>query len=164
MSSPFFTLKSMKEIETTGELSEDGGGIVLHFPALMRRLARGLVGKKLIVKFEKYFERRSNAQNRYMWGVVVPTVRAWLLETTGEKYTADEVYYWLNQEVLRNKPKVTLVNGIDVITLTGKRFSQMSTKEFAEAVEELFKYFAEKNLVIPIPNEQNFTHDHVGDV
>ena len=150
------------EYELTGELSEDMS-IILTSATSLRRILYHFLGEKLLIKISIFRPKRSDKQNRYMWGVIVPCVRAWLFETQGIKYTKDQAYAWINQEVLGNKPVIVDIMGVEVITLEGKRFSQMSTKEFAEAVDTIIVYFDPKGCRIPLPKENNLITDHIDD-
>lgn len=115
--------------------------------------------KKLLLEVSKLSRRRSDAQNRYIWGVVVPCTRAWLKETTGEKYTPDFVYSWLRSSILGAKPEVKTVAGEEVIVMTSKRFSKMTTVEFSEAIELILDTLAERGCIIPEPKANNFLSD-----
>ena len=120
--------------------------------------------KPLEVTVSIHRRQRSLAQNRWMWGVCVPTVKGWLLETQGVKYTADEVYYYINS-ILGRKPVVSQIAGEEVIILEGKRFSQMNTAEFSDAVENIVLYFGERGLeiLLPKPNTNNLVSDYLND-
>lgn len=155
-------MSSDKEWEFTGELKEDMS-LAITGASSLKRILWNLVGQKLIIKITIFRSKRSDKQNRYFWGVVVVTVRAWLLETEGRKYTKDEVYVWLNQEVLGNKPTITTILGTDVITMSGKRFSQMNTKEFEEAAESIRQTMAQRGCNIPEPHQENFITDFIED-
>lgn len=152
-----------QEFEVLGELSEDRLSLVLHHGKMYKRVLGNLVGKVLKIKFSIYRSKRSDAQNRYMWGVVVPTVKNWYLETHGEKKDPEEIYAWLNISILGNKPKIVNIMDEDVIVMTGKRFSAMNTKEFAEAVDTIVKEMDAKGCYISLPEGDNFLHDHVTD-
>lgn len=154
--------KSEREYEVTGELQEDMT-IKLTAGSGLYRVLYHLCEKKLLIKMSVFREKRSDKQNRYFHGVVVVCVRAWLAETQGVKWESDEVYYWINQEVMGNKPRITEIMGQQVITMTGKRFSQMTTKEFADAVDAILKHFAELGCNIPEPNQNNFIEDLITD-
>lgn len=121
--------------------------------------------KPLEITISIFHRQRSLAQNRWMWGVCVPVVKGWLKETQGENYTKDEVYYYLNGTVLRQKPEIKEILGEEVIVLTGKRFSQMTTTEFSDAVDEIVAYFAERGLEIPmpVPGSNNLLSDYLKD-
>ena len=121
--------------------------------------------KPLEVTVSIHRRQRSLAQNRWIHGICVPTVRGWLKDTQGEKYTHDEVYYYLNAAVIGRVPEVRDIAGEEVIILEGKRFSQMNTKEFSEAVDRIVLYFAERGLEIPLPRPKtnNLISDYLDD-
>lgn len=110
--------------------------------------------------------KRSLAQNRWLWGPAIQTIRAWHKETTGEKITKDECYVFLNTSVLGNKPEIKTIMGEECIVMTGKRFSQMTTKEFSDAVDTICKHYEAKGLIIPLPQDgkNNLLNDFIEDV
>jgi hypothetical protein len=156
-------MSSDRKFETTGTLTENGQGILLDHPKLYARLTKNLIGEKLIVTFQKYRSKRSDAQNRYIHGVVVPTVRAWFKETQGEEPGHNFVYSWLRTSLLGNEPEIKEIFGVQVISLGGKRFSEMNTKEFAEAINRIVDLMAERDCHIQLPRGDNFIHEHVTD-
>lgn len=139
------------------------GELFLRMPnwKVFNRLLIGWLDKDLEANIKPMRYKRSLAQNRYMHGVIVPIVRNWIKETTGEKRTKEEVYAHLNTNVLGNQLTVTEICGQEVIVISGKRFSQYNTKEFSDAVEKIVQYFDEKGLTIPLPNENNLLDDHI---
>jgi len=136
--------------------SIEDGEIFLRFKnwRIFKRLLYDWLGKDIESDIRLMRYKRSLAQNRMMWGVIVPVVRAWIKETTGEKQTKDEVYIYLNSHVLGNKPVIKNVLGEEVIVMTGKKFSQMSTKEFGDAVDTIVQFFAPKGCIIPMPKDK----------
>lgn len=146
---------------TSGELTDDCQFIKLDHYSALRRVTQRLLGQKLEVSFTVLRFKRSDAQNRYIWGVIVPCVQAWHLETFGEAKTKDEIYTWLRIGLLGHTPVLTEVMGVQVISMTGKRFSKMNTKEFAEATDLILKKMAEKHCIIPEPRQNNFLSDIV---
>jgi len=114
-----------------------------------------------LVKFTVHRKIRSLAQNRYIWGVVVPTVRAWYKESQGEVKTKDQVYTWLRVGIVGHKPVITEMLGTQVVTFEGKRFSKMNTLEFTEAIEEIIMKLAEMGCEIPKPREENLLNQFV---
>ena len=136
---------------------------------LFSRLMIKLFGYRLEIKVRPHRARRSDRQNRYMWGVVVVCIQAWNEETgeldvpifddegnpvlDDEGYqlcrppTKEEVYTWLRIVVLGHRPQIVVIQDVEVITMTGKRFSQMTTKEFADAVDEIQKFMAQKDII-----------------
>lgn len=152
-----------REFDVTGELTEDLLYIKIDHAPAYRRLFSALLGHTLRVRFVIFRAKRSDAQNRYIHGVVVPVVRVWLKEMEGVTYTHDEVYTWLRVSLLGQTPEIKEIAGQQVIVMTGKRFSQQNTKEFAESVELIVAKMAEKGCVIPLPRENNFISDFLQD-
>lgn len=148
-----------KEFEIVGTLSEDCTTIEITHHKMLRRLISGLRGEKLRVRFSKLRLKRSDAQNRYIHGVVVPHVRIFFLDTEGIQYTHDEAYVWLRTGLLGQKPEIKEVGGVQVIVMTGKRFSKMTTKEFEEAMEIIRQEMAVRGCVIPEPRQHNFLEE-----
>lgn len=171
-----------KLVEVTGKVvvyewdSENGGKlqpierVVDREPMLslnqvvaFRRIIIGLFGYNLEIKVQPHRSKRSLAQNRYIWGVVVPCVRAWLKETEGKVWEKEEVYVWLRTGVLGDTVKITEIMGTQVLTMTGKRFSAMNTKEFTVAVETLMQKLAFQGCVVPEPRQDNFLQEFIMD-
>jgi hypothetical protein len=123
--------------------------------ASIRHLLSFFKGKELDITFSIHEKNRSAAQNRYIHGVVVPIVRTWFEETTGDRHTHDEVYMWLRVSLLKQSPIIKNVGGEQVIIMEGKRFSKMTTKEFAEAIDLIIATMAERDCPIPFPREEN---------
>lgn len=158
-----FMAREDRVFELSGELTDSCDGIMFDVSRHLWRVLGPLKGKKLLVKFGVLRHKRSDAQNRYIWGVMVPTVQAWFKETTGEVKSKDEVYTWFRVGLLGDKPVITEVMGCEVITMSGKRFSQMNTKEFGEAVDMILQLMAEKGCVIPEPRQFNFITEFLTD-
>lgn len=116
-----------------------------------------------IIKPFRY--KRSKAQNNWLWGVAVCTILAWHKETTGEKLTKETIYVYLNVNVLGNSPEIKEILGQEVIVMTGKRFSQMTTKEFCDAVEIIISTYDKLGCHIPLPKEKtnNLLNDFIED-
>lgn len=152
--------------ELEGTINPDGLIVPLHF-GLYKRLFRlaGLMeeGVPVRISVTKLVRQRSLRQNAYLWGVIVPTVSAWMRETEGVKYTPDEVYTWLRLSLLDEKPVVKEIAGLEVIVMAGKRFSAMSTAEFSEAVDTIIRKMAERGCVVPLPKGENLLTDFVVD-
>lgn len=131
------------------------GELFLRFKnwRIFRRLIWDWVDKEIETDIRVLRYKRSLSQNRLLWGIIVPTVRAFIKETTGEKKSKDEVYIYLNTCVLGNTPEISYILGQEVITMTGKRFSQMNTLEFTNAVEKIVQHFALIGCVIPMPKD-----------
>lgn len=157
-------------IEIGAELSADCSTIQLEHGRILRHVLQHWVGQRLIVSIRKFTKRRSDKQNRYMWGVMVTCVRAWMLEKDGHAPSKDAVYVWLRtlvghelvtEELVWADPATGRKLTKEIITQTGKRFSQMSTKEFAAAVDFLRDYFLPLGCDIPEPKGDNLYSDYI---
>lgn len=131
-----------EEYEALGEITETG--MVLydqeHFRAAMRRFPKGTV--TVTVKVQR--QRRSNAQNRFWHGVVIPA----FAEHCG--YSFDEMKDAL---ALRLLPKeIADVRTGEVITVPGHT-SELNTKQFNELIERAQQLGAEMGIYIPDPGE-----------
>lgn len=141
-----------------GRLNEDG---TLSLEGLRNLLGlHFLLGKKLLIELEVFEPRRSDAQNRYYWGVCIPTIRKFLKDSEGVSYTSDELHCFNMVNVVGKKPEIKQVFGMETVVMTSKTTSQMNVKEFEEFREMLQAYWAEKGCVIPDPNQHNLTTDH----
>jgi len=147
-------MSSNPEITVVGELSSDGQSLTISNSARAKRLWKHLQGTQLEITFKKFYRKRSLAQNRYIHGVLVPDVVQFLLETTGVTHSKEAIYAFLRMRVIGNEMWVETIDDQDVIFLSGKRFSQMNTKEFSEAVEKIVAYYAERGLQIRLPKER----------
>lgn len=149
-----------QEYDITGYLTEDFRHIELDSPAMVRMVCRKLAGVQLDIRVKPLRENRSNSQNRYFHGVVLPHIQAWLHITKGEKHTPDEVYAWVKISLLGLEPKVVNILGEDVIMMKEKSFSKMSTKEFAETVDLIRDKMYQLGCNIPEPTKNNHLAEH----
>lgn len=145
--------------ELTGLLTEDCQYVQFNAWKMYQKTLRKWVGKDILVTIKVLRYKRSDKQNRYMFGVIVPYVRRWLYETQGEKFTPEQVYTWLRVKLLDEHPKITMIAGEEVVTMTGKKFSAMNTAEFAEAVDKIRIQMLERGLDIPEPKRGKANHN-----
>jgi hypothetical protein len=139
------------DITVSGKLSEDCKSILIDNVQSILRILYVHKDTPLEINLKKFHRERTSAQNRYCWGVMIPCVRAWQLETTGECSSKDALYAFFRIKIIGDEPTVENVDGVDVIILGGKRFSQCTTVEFAERVDKIIVYYAERGLTIPLP-------------
>lgn len=153
---------SHREYELTGTLTSEYQLTIdfLHLQG-MKNLLRGFIDKELVIKVKERIRKRSEAQNRYYWGILIPTVRAFLKETEGKTYTEDQLHTYHLMKVIGAKPVITEILGLEVVSFEVKRSSKMSTKEFGEFVDILQAYWAERDLVVSDPKGDNFISDHL---
>ena len=149
--------------DLTGQLTENCEHIRLDHFRIFQKTFKKWLGKDILITIRELKYKRSDNQNRFCWGVIIPYVRHWLYETQGVKYAPDYVYTWLRLELLEEAPTVMEIAGREVIVMTGKRFSQMNTAEFATAVDTILNKMAERGCIIPEPSKDKNKHNLLQD-
>ena len=112
-------------------------------------LLAALPGKSLRVEASEYRRRRSDDQNRYLWGAVYPTIlREGAEQLAG--WTAEDLHEYLLGEIF----------GWETLSGFGRkrlrpirRSSKMTTVEFAEFVAQIQQRMAAIGIYVPDPNE-----------
>jgi len=109
---------------------------------------------EVVITFSKAKKERSNQQNRFYWGVVVPLVQNGLLEATGELRSNENIHYKILLPMFA--PVNELVNKDTGECISEKiTSSDMTTTQFMEFILEVQKWSAEfLNIDIPNPNEE----------
>src|SRR5690606_5667090 len=97
------------------------------------------------VETRRHAKRRSDMQNRYLWGVCYPSflrhLDGWTAEDVHE-YMLGEHFGWETLEGFGRKRMKPI-----------RRSSKLTTAEFAEYVEFIQRKGAELGLYVPDPNE-----------
>jgi len=112
-------------------------------------------GKEVVITFSKPKKSRSNNQNSYYWGVVLPLVQKGLLDATGELRSNDNIHYKILLPLFAPTNEIVNVDSGECINerLTS---SEMTTTQFCEYIMEVQKWGAEfLGIDIPSPNEEN---------
>ena len=110
-------------------------------------------GKDCIFSIEKVKKTRSNNQNAYYWGVVLPIVQSGLKDCWGEFRTTKNIHY--NILLSKFAPENEIVN-IETGECINEKISssEMSTSQFMDYISEIQKWSAEfLGVDIPNPNE-----------
>lgn len=148
-----------REFEVIGTLTDDCRYIEISNYLPLKRIIRNLRGEELVVKFRKFFDKRSDRQNRYFHGVVIVCIRSWYKETTGKTLTVNQTKDFVYRELLGAEPIPYTVFGKEYYSFEFKRMSSMTTKEFTDAVELIRDKMAEVGCLIPEPKRNNFITD-----
>jgi len=151
----------VSEYYLSGFISDDLTSVQIEDAPFLHRILNNLAGKKLEVRITEFFEQRSNRQNRYLWGVVIPLIIAFHKETQGEKLTPDDVYAFLMANIAEYKMVSKEIFGETVFVVQGKSTSKMNTQEFMEFIKKVQQYFDERGLEIPDPKNNNFLNDFI---
>lgn len=138
----------MKKVEIITEIRN--GKFVRNRPTIKKAVEQ-FDGKTIVITIQQQRTQRSNNQNNYYWGVIVPMVRSGLNETTGEVFSNNEVHEWLKHQ-FNFKELINEETG-EIVKLP-KSTSDNSTTE-QEVYHEQIRRFAIEwfNIIIPLPNE-----------
>lgn len=150
-----------------GTLSPDCHSLEIAEAHTVSRLFKGIVGDLLEITIKKHYRKRSLAQNNWIWGPCISTIRAWMKENDGYAPSPEAIYAMIRRHPEMGNQQIifTEINGIEVFTFEGKAISEMSTVEFAEMVEKIVLYYGEKGLEIPLPKPKtnNLISDYAPD-
>lgn len=138
------------KLEAIG-IVENGALQIYHrkvFDAMLERFN----GKEVRLQVTKKRKNRSNPQNKYYWGVVIPIIQNGLFETQGEWINANETHEFLKTN-FNYKELVNESTG-EVLKLA-QTTTTKTTVEFEEYLDKCRAFALEfLNIEIPLPNEQ----------
>jgi hypothetical protein len=117
---------------------------------------------EVIIRITPYERKASNRQMRWYWGVAVQTIIAEHKERTGEVLSKDEVHAYNLSEIVKPKMRTKEVLGQTVIQIDEFSLSKMNVKEFNVFKDKLQMYWAEKDIDIPDPNENELLNESTG--
>ena len=111
-------------------------------------------GKTVNLTLELFRKKRSNSQNAYYHGVVIPLVQSGLKDATGEIRGREAIHY--NILLPMFAPTRDIVNKETGEMISEKiTSSEMSISEFMDFIISIQRWAAEfLNIVIPDPNQE----------
>lgn len=166
------SLNLEKEVYIKGTLNMSTLSIEFNNTPVVKRALKKMANDELLVEVRvrplRYI--RSDAQNRYYWGVCVVLIMQHLGDTTGHRFSRDEVHqmnlkyiYGDHMEALEIKDPI---NGgsMTVWRVRTKSTSSMNTLEFTNFIEELRAFWLNAGCEIPEPEPEkdknsNFLED-----
>ena len=105
------------------------------------------------VTIERHRTKRSSAQNKYIWAVVWAKI-ADFLNQQGKSFTPQDVHdYYVQRGYFGFKPSI--IDGEEI----PKGTSEATTLEFADAVARIQMEWAQKDLILPDPNQTEFLEE-----
>lgn len=127
-------------------------GILKRNRNLILQAINSFEGKELIISFEKPKKKRSNPQNRFYYGVVVPIVQNCLKEAghiMNLESTHDLIKMkFLKEVILTNEETGEVIERI-------KSTTELSTSQFMDFISEIRSFTLDYfNTDIPEPNEE----------
>jgi|TARA_R110000851_G_scaffold2924_2_gene11859 hypothetical protein len=162
-----------EEIYIKGSLNVETLSINFTNNPLVKRCLKKMAAKNednlLEVCVRPFRYRRSDAQNRYYWGVCVPKVMVFLKEAKGHRFSRDEVHQLNLQYIVGAAYEELEIKDpfsgelIKVLKEVGKSTSKMNTLEFTNFIEELRGFWLHAGCDIPEPEKEkqnsNFLED-----
>jgi len=126
----------------------EGGKLVADDPELLKKAFRCHEGKRVEFQVKRYYNRRTDPQNKYYWAVIVPLAA----DAMGED-SAEDAHENLKAEC--NYEMTTVGKGAD--RQEYKRVlstAKLDTKQFEEYCERCRRFLAKIfGMYVPLPNE-----------
>jgi hypothetical protein len=141
----------MKDIMFKGKYSN--GRVQFYADEWVSKNLHELEGKDVYCNVKEFKPKRSIRQNNWYFGVAIPIIQAFLLDTQGEKYTKDDVHQYHMNTVIKPEMEQKPIFDKVCIIYKIKRTSEMSTVEFMEFVDEIQMYWAQFDLIVPDPKQ-----------
>lgn len=110
-------------------------------------------GKRIVLTIERKYNKRSNSQNRFLHGVVIPIIQEGLIEAGWNEAKSFE---WTKDFIKSQCLVREFVNEKtgEVKSAIGKT-SELTTSEFAELIDAIAQWGAEYlGVFVPMPGEQ----------
>lgn len=108
-------------------------------------------GKNIVLKLSLLSKKRSNEQNSYYWGVIIPITKDAIKNEWGEVWGVEKIHEFLKNKFLFYE-KVNHETG--EITRTPKSTTENTTTEQEEYYFEIRNFLKEWfNVNCPLPNE-----------
>lgn len=140
-------------IELGGTISTDGKLSVYRQEDLMAWIKQNKE-KAIVLSLKIKRMKRSNPQNSYYWGVVIPLVQKAINEY-GNEYDSEDTHEFLKKEF--NYKEVEIGDGYFI--KLPESTTKLNTAEFNEYKEKIQQFASQVlNIYIPDPNEQTELH------
>ena len=138
----------MKKIEIITQVKD---GNFIRNRRTIKKAVEQFEGKQVVLIIQQKRTQRTNNQNSYYWGCIIPLMKKGLEETTGEVFSNTEVHEWLKSQF--NFKELINEDTGEIIKLP-KSTSDNSTTEQEVFHEEIRRFALEWfNIIIPLPNE-----------
>lgn len=140
------------KLELFADVTEQGS-LTNSKQSELNRFVESFAGKRIKISVERKYNQRSNNQNRFFHGVVIPIIQQGLIEAGWNEAKSFE---WTKDFIKMNclvKEYVNENTG-EVKKSIGKT-SELSTSEFMNLISEIQQWASEYlNVYVPEPNEQ----------
>jgi len=108
-------------------------------------------GKMINIVIKRAKSKRSDNQNRYYWGVIIPILTE-AFKDLGHRINKDECHHVLKS--MFNYKDLANQDG-EFVAKIGQSTAGLNKTEFIEYIDKIIEWSAEiLNIQIPLPNEQ----------
>lgn len=148
------------ELEFLGDVMEDGK-LQWYKPQFVHGALRQFADKQVEVTVRLVRKKRSNAQNRWYWGIAISQcILPHIKNSTGEIQTKENIHAFHLSQILEVKSKTHTVLGKTVMIFEYVSTSTMTTIEFNNFKELIQAFWAQRGCVIPDPVGQSFLNEY----
>lgn len=109
-------------------------------------------GKEIELTIKRKRKTRSNSQNAYMWGVLVPLAQQGIKDTWGEVWSTDKTHEFLKAQLLFTEKVNEETGQIIKIPKSTTENTTTEQEEYHSACREFLKEWF--NIDCPLPNEE----------
>jgi hypothetical protein len=131
----------------------DDGKIDFYAKDYVQQKLKIVDGQDVYVTIKKYQAKRSIKQNNWYYGVAIPMIQSFLLETQGERYSKEDVNQYHLNMVVKPVIEVKPIFNTPCTIYKIKRTSEMTTVEFMDFKDKIQMYWAQYDLLIPDPDQ-----------
>jgi hypothetical protein len=118
---------------------------------LLSDVIKNLEGKDIVITIEKKKKKRSNPQNSYYFGLVIPLMKQGFYNSLGEHVGTDEIHTFLKNRFLFKE--IVNENNAEIIKMP-QSTTELSTIQFEEYLDKIREFSTEfLGIQIPLPNE-----------
>jgi hypothetical protein len=118
---------------------------------LLSDVIKSFEGKDIIITIEKKKRKRSNPQNSYYFGVVIPMMKQGFYNSLGEHVGTDEIHTFLKNRFLFKD--IVNENNAEIIKMP-QSTTELSTIEWEEYMDSIRAFATEfLSIQIPLPND-----------
>jgi hypothetical protein len=125
-----------------GKVSENVG--------MMQKAIRSFDNQDVTITIEKTKRKRSNPQNAFYWGCVLPYI-TWEIIELGNEWTDEDSHILMRSKFLQ---KAILINDDGEFVTKTKSTTELDTVQWEEYITKIRAWASEMlNIEIPLPNE-----------
>lgn len=136
------------EIEVSGQVDHSGNLVVTQRETLKAWLMKNR-DKHIVLTIETKKKKRSNPQNAFYWGVVIPMVQKGMSDF-GHRFTKDATHDFLKKQF--NAKEIELIEG-HYVDMPGST-TDLNITEFMDYLLKIQQFGSDMlNIYIPDPNE-----------